>query len=247
MRTFPVLRPLASAAAVLLLASLAVPAAAQGGRGPTVNVSGQVNDRTAGQPVASAHVWFKDRMLSTYTNASGRFTIADVPVGSHAVRVERLGYMALDTTWVVGAEGGTLAVTLAPDAVVLEELRVRVDELERRRNAAPVAVRLISQERLVASTTPNVLAALGEQMNLRPVPCVMGTNVCARVQGRAVRVRVYIDENFVAGGLAALETYRPQDIYLVEVYGGGSMVRVYTNRYMERVARRKVKPEPLYF
>jgi hypothetical protein len=48
---------------------------------------------------------------------------------------------------------------------------------------------------------------------------------------------VYIDEALLVGGLLQLETYRPHELYLVEVYSSGSEIRAYTHHFVERMAR----------
>lgn len=230
-------------AALALLAPL--PAAAQQDA-RTVTVTGAVVDRASQQPVTAARVWFRDRPLAAYTDAEGRFTVKGVTPGTHVVRVDRIGYQSVEATWEVGEGGATFTVPLTADALMLPELVARVDELEQRRNAAPVSVRVIPQERLAGSGANTALEVLGDQ-GLRPMNCQWGPNMCARVRGRVSRVRLFIDENLAVAGLAELNTYRPQDFYMMEVFGGGAMVRAYTLAYMERAARHKVRPEPLSF
>jgi hypothetical protein len=236
-------RALLAAALALSAAALAGPAAAQA---PGAAVTGQVLDHSTGQPVSAAHVWFKNRQLSSYADAQGRFRVEGVPPGTHVVRVERIGYQGSEMSWEVGESGGEFTVQLTPDAVMLEALRVQVDELARRRNSAPVAVRLVERHTLVAAPEPTVLEMLTGR-GLRPVPCSAGQQACARIRGQMVRVRLFVDEVPVMGGLGALDTYKPRDIYLVEIYGGGSMVRVYTNAYMEDANRRKIRPIPTFY
>jgi hypothetical protein len=47
---------------------------------------------------------------------------------------------------------------------------------------------------------------------------------------------VYIDERR-AFGLEELEAYPTFDIYMVEAYDSGRMVRVYTNWFVQKLAR----------
>ena len=57
-----------------------------------------------------------------------------------------------------------------------------------------------------------------------------------RRRGEYVQPIVYIDERR-AFGLDELASYPMNDIYLVESYDGGRMVRVYTTWFMQRLAR----------
>ena len=54
-----------------------------------------------------------------------------------------------------------------------------------------------------------------------------------------------MDEAVAFGGLDELESYAVSDIYLMEVYSRGTEIRVYTNRFMERMARKPIMLIPL--
>jgi carboxypeptidase family protein len=237
-------RSLAVLAFALAAALHAAPAEAQDAR--PVTVTGRVVDRNTGQPVAAARVEFWDRRLSAYSDTAGRFTIAGVPPGTHAVRVTRIGYFAADERWDVGATGGPFAVSLLPDALMLQELTVQVDAFERRRNAVGVSARVIPRERIVSSPAPNALELLRDR-GINTTSCGRGSARCVRARGHTVRPSVYVDEAPAFGGLEQLLEYRPQDLYMVEVYGGGTHIRVYTTWFMDSAARRKTRPQPLPF
>ncbi|HET7461847.1 MAG TPA: carboxypeptidase regulatory-like domain-containing protein [Longimicrobium sp.] len=70
---------------------------------------------------------------------------------------------------------------------------------------------------------------------------------CAYVRGNLRRPVVYIDEQRANGGLMDLLNLRPADLYIVESYSGGSMIRVITDQYAERVARGRADILPLRF
>ena len=73
-------------------------------------------------------------------------------------------------------------------------------------------------------------------------------SMCTFRRGRMTPVQVYIDETPTFGGLAELESYRPQELFLIEVYGGGSQIRIYTTRFMDRIARsgKLLNPIPIW-
>ena len=52
-------------------------------------------------------------------------------------------------------------------------------------------------------------------------------------------VRVFVDDLATGVGLLLLSTLRPRDIYLVEFWENGTEVRVFTNRFIDRVRRGK--------
>lgn len=70
---------------------------------------------------------------------------------------------------------------------------------------------------------------------------------CAYIRGNLRRPVVFIDEQRANGGLVDLLNLRPADLYIVESYSGGSMIRVITDHYAERVARGRARILPLGF
>jgi hypothetical protein len=60
-----------------------------------------------------------------------------------------------------------------------------------------------------------------------------------------VRVQVYIDDRPAFGGMEELETYAPHELYALESYAGGRMVRAYTMWFMEDLARKKRRLDPV--
>ncbi|NIR41286.1 MAG: hypothetical protein GWN07_36145, partial [Actinobacteria bacterium] len=70
---------------------------------------------------------------------------------------------------------------------------------------------------------------------------------CVWRRGRIIQPRVVIDEFPAIGGLDELEAMPSNMIYMVEVYGNGSHIRVYTNQFIERLGRRPMAPIPLWW
>ena len=61
----------------------------------------------------------------------------------------------------------------------------------------------------------------------------------------AAATSVYIDEFPALGGLDELGMYSPQDLYLIEVYSFGRVIRAYTYEFMERMAERPMALLPI--
>lgn len=70
---------------------------------------------------------------------------------------------------------------------------------------------------------------------------------CAYIRGNLRRPVVFIDEQRANGGLMDLLNIRPADLYIVESYSGGSMIRVITDQYAERLARGRAQILPIRF
>jgi hypothetical protein len=55
--------------------------------------------------------------------------------------------------------------------------------------------------------------------------------------GMPAVIRVYVDELPAPAGMDMDDSYAPHEIYAVEVFGR-STIRIYTNTFMEQIARR---------
>lgn len=113
------------------LAPLAPLAAQEAPRAGTV--AGVVTDRTTQQPLAGVTVRVDGAPASASTNEQGRFTLAAVPVGTHVLRLTRIGYAPAARADVAVSAGRTTPLTFAMDAVASPLAVVRV--------AAPVFAR----------------------------------------------------------------------------------------------------------
>ena len=111
------IRPLLALA--MALASAPVALAAQ------QSITGTVRDQATGNPVPSAQVFVEGLNLGSLSQASGRYAIADVPVGTHTVTVQTLGYRSASATVTV-ASGQTAEQNffLSQQALQLDELVV---------------------------------------------------------------------------------------------------------------------------
>jgi hypothetical protein len=151
--------------------------------------------------------------------------------------------------------------------VVADRLAVMKQEMKQRRDAAPVTVRTVGQEMLAQSTARDMLEflELDGGMEIRKCSGFAGepgpadSFQSARLSGRSSAVgsssgdlcvftrgalrtpSVYIDESPTIGGLDELATYRPYELYTVELFGGNRPeVHVYTHNFVEMMARHPV-------
>ncbi len=88
-------------------------------------VTGTIVEAGSMAPLASVQVSIPGTGLGTLSQPSGRFIILNVPVGSHTLRAERVGY-ATETQEIVVSAGGTVAVDfqLTETALGLDEIVV---------------------------------------------------------------------------------------------------------------------------
>ncbi|MCH7563075.1 MAG: hypothetical protein IH968_04540 [Gemmatimonadetes bacterium] len=74
--------------------------------------------------------------------------------------------------------------------------------------------------------------------------CEDGFDLCTVVRGRQRPVVLYIDDALERGGLDQLAIFRPQDLQPMEIIRGCGTVRAYTRRFVEDLARGKVRLIP---
>lgn len=228
------------AAALTALFMAAVPATAQSADDSTLPLlTGRVVDRVSGAAVADAIVYVGSVDQAIAAGEDGLFRIRLKP-GYYQVEVSRLGYAHLTTSVSVGADDRHLTIEMEAEPVLLERVQVYGDRLKSRRNARPVSVAVFDRRELVASAAPDVLEFVRSRTGLIRTACRTSGTItpCAYVRGEALPVAVTVDEMPAIGGLDALAMYRGDELHMVEVYGGGRLVRVYTVAYVEQAARR---------
>jgi hypothetical protein len=228
--------------------ALAAPLHAQqvtNARPERVDLTGRVLDAATGKPVGQALVSVSGVRRAVPTDSTGAFRIEGVREGRHTLSVSRLGYAGLETEVAVTSGSGA-EIRLTPEPMVLERLNVYADRLESRRRTVPVPVRAMKREEILAAGGSSV-AQLVSSRFVNRMSCPNRSYNCTWVRGRAQPVAVFIDEIPVSWGLEQLETYHPQDVYLIESYGHGRMIRVYTTQYMEWLTRTRRSPDPLIF
>lgn len=226
-----------------LLALLALAVAAPSAFAQGAAISGRVVDAASGRPLTGVRVHVESLDRRTVTDTTGHFTIAQVEPGLYAVMIRHLGYGERRED-MIAAEGQEQAtIQLAADPVVLEAINVQVNRFDRRRNALPFRVQTFRRAEFENAADRNARDAVLQRTGL--TPCGGTDRECVRVRGRNTRIMLYIDERPAVGGLGELETVDPTEIYMVESYGGGAQVRVYTVTFMERAARSRLIPEPI--
>lgn len=112
----------------LLVLSLAMPLAGALAQQPKATVTGSVTDATTRRKLEGVNVRFSDT-LSAVTDRRGMFEVRRVAVGTHTLRVTRVGYRPKTLTIPVGADDRTLHVvtTLEPLPVELAPVVIRGD------------------------------------------------------------------------------------------------------------------------
>lgn len=132
---------------VVLLVIALLPALAAGDM--TGTVSGYVQDAATRSPLAGASVIVTGTELGAAADASGRFVISGIPVGTHAVEASMIGYGAQARTNVsVSPSRQTeIAFRLDRQRIAVGEVTVRAEHFQRVKDA-PVSERNFSAQEI---------------------------------------------------------------------------------------------------
>ena len=142
-----------------------------GASGQSSNLTGTVLDSLTNEVLPNVSVALGESSYGAITDAFGRFSLVGLPAGPLQLTVERLGYRTL-VMELGQVPTERLRVMLAPDAIELDGIRVRVQTqvMDASRGIALVS---ISPEQI------QVLPSLGEPdifRSLQLLPGVSGTN-----------------------------------------------------------------------
>jgi hypothetical protein len=200
---------------------------------PRVTTSGVVTDQSSNHAVVGALVEFPALRRSAITDVNGRFTLRDMKPGRHKMVVSQLGYRTFVKEQQI-IDDDVLMIFLDPDPVLVRGLEVQIDRLAERRKMVAVSVQSFVRNELLSFAANSAADFVRTRLMIRP--CANGRGSCLLSRGSLVQPVVYIDERR-AFGLEELEMYPTFDIYMVESYDHGRMVRVYTNWYVSKMAR----------
>ena len=230
------MRPLTLLAALPLV--LAGPLHAQRTEAPPFEVGGRVLDAATQEPIADAVVRLTDAPVLAVTDSSGRFLLRGVPTGTHSWQISRIGYAAW-TEDVEVTEEDELTIRLLPQPEVLQGLVVVGDRFRDRRLASGMTSRVIERAEVARAAGGDLHAFLQVRLGVPLMRCGSQDleKNCAWLRGNQVEIMVFIDEQRASGGLSQLHGLPPFDVHSIELYTGGTMIRVYTEQFIARAAR----------
>ena len=220
-----------------------------------VSIMGVVYDVVTGTAIPTAAVSLENGRQGVLTDDQGIFRLEDVEAGPQLLVVTQFGYQKRAVAATITPESsGMMQVALTPRPIMLAGVTATVENvtemearLRFRRRAAGFATQAYDRQELFRAMSGTPLDFLNQRSMVRIVTCPPGTmsSRCVYRRGYAIEPWVYVDEALAWGGLDELETYAVSDIYLMEVFSWGSEIRVYTNQFMEQMARRPIMPIPL--
>jgi hypothetical protein len=197
-----------------------------------ITVRGKVIDRVSRKPIEAAEVLFTGNR-QTSTNAAGNFRLRRVPTGAQiGVMVRALEYLPAE-------------VSFPPERDTTLTFELAVDPLGRQLLAEQVK-RLEIRSRSVAQYRRDQWDRAELQRYRGTVTDLMKTRF-----GRAGVSCLFIDDLPVAvpaGRISTgaanqiVETYFADELQRVEIFNKGTMVRLYTRRYLARMGGKELRP-----
>ncbi len=145
----------------LLLSSLALYGALWAGAAlgqSTGTIDGTVVDAADGQPIVGAQVFIEALGIGALTNPEGRYSIANVPAGSHELSARIVGYLTvMDDVTVSDGQVATVDLRLKFTALELDEVVVTGTSAEVSATELPYAVSVVARRKLEEQGSPLVV------------------------------------------------------------------------------------------
>ena len=143
--------------AVLVGAALALAGAPAEAQAQTGTIVGQVVDAQSARPLTDAQISIPGTGIGALSNASGRFTLVNVPVGEQTLRVQLIGYSQENRTVSVTAEQTSQEnFRLEQDAISLDEIVVTGVGAETERRKLSTSVDVISADEISQAPVTSV-------------------------------------------------------------------------------------------
>jgi TonB-linked SusC/RagA family outer membrane protein len=213
-------------------------------------ITGTVRDQRTGQPMAAVQVFIAGTGIGALTQANGRYLLLNVPVGTHEVSAQRIGFSSVTQSSTVAA-GQTVALDFAmsEQALGLDEIIVTGTPGGTQRRAIGNSVVSMDAAQITEKTVvPNMASMLqgrsaGVLMGNAGGGIGTGADVSIRGYGSFSRSRsqplLYVDGVRVnnnsqagpnmAGGRQSnvLNDFDPDDIESIEIIKGPAAATLY--------------------
>lgn len=211
-------------------------------------ISGQVVNTVSGQPVAGVQVLVVGTSLGAMTREDGRYTIANVPDGTHRLRTQRLGFTTDQKSVTVAGADVTVDFAITAVSVSLDEVVVTgTAGGTQRRAIGNVVASVAADSVLTKSPISNVDQLLGQRtagVMMLPGTGQVGTGSAVRIRGNsslslANEPIIYIDGVRMdsdsrrgpgqRGGanVSRLNDINPADIETIEIIKGPAAATLY--------------------
>jgi TonB-linked SusC/RagA family outer membrane protein len=255
-----IFRSLVAAVVIGCAAGGLLPARAQQVTARQGTITGRVTDQATGQPVAGAAVAVAGTNLGSISGDTGAYLIRGVPVGTHQIRVSRIGYGPTVRAVTVTAGGSaTLDLVISHVPFVLEEVVTTATGAQRTRELGNTVAKVDVAK--VAETAP--ITTMADLLNSRVSGVTLIQQNGTVGAGSRIRIRglssaslsndplVYVDGIKVEIGTPALDgtvyigggrpsflnDLNPDEIESMEIVKGPSAATLYGTQAANGVIR----------
>lgn len=198
------------------------------------SLTGRVVDARTEAPIRGAFVGLAPAEEGVFTDSLGNFDLPVFEAESYTLVAEQLGYADARVSVSSGGANRPVEIRIEPDPVALEGLEVVTSRFTRERHSYAGAVTHYDQDYMFSQPGQTAFDVVYRTAQLRPCGGTGDDEWCTVSRGRVVPVRVYVDEIPVAfDGVNWLRDYDAREIYLMEVYGFGRVIRVLTRWAVE--------------
>lgn len=198
------------------------------------SLTGRVVDARTDAPVHGAFVGIAPAEEGVFTDSLGYFDLPVFEAGAYTLVAEQLGYSDVRVSISAAEADESVELRIEPNPVALEGLEVVTSRFTRERRSFSGSVVHFDQEDMLSRPGQTAFDVARERVHLRPCRGAGDDEWCTVSRGRVVPVRVYVDEIPVAfDGLNWLRDYDAREIYLMEIYSFGRVIRVLTRWAVE--------------
>jgi hypothetical protein len=193
-------------------------------RARTITVRGVLTDQTTGKTIFDADVIVAGTREGS-SNLIGSFKVRRVPAGTPVnVEARAIGYLPFTSTMTIDRDT-TMRIALAPDPLAMRMLEQQVQRLEVRTRGLPFARDTWTRADLERYPISTVADLLRTRFRRTSVPCLF-----------------IDDQDRSFGSEEIIKTYLVDELDRIEVIDRGTMVRMYTRRYIMRLTAEKKLP-----
>ncbi len=193
------------------------------------NIIGHVISANTGEHIPFATITIKNTTIGCAANATGHYTINNIPVGEHTIVISAIGYETKEMTYIAIARNTEeLNFSLLESTTVVDEVVVSATRNETNRRQTATVVNVASTKLFEATASSNLSEAMNFQSGLRV------ENTCGNCGAPQLRInglegqysQILLDSRAIFSSLAGVYGLDLMPVAMVErvevIRGGGS-------------------------
>ena len=193
------------------------------------NIIGHVISANTGEHIPFATITIKNTTIGCAANATGHYTINNIPVGEHTIVISAIGYETKEMTYIAIARNTEeLNFSLLESTTIVDEVVVSATRNETNRRQTATVVNVASTKLFEATASSNLSEAMNFQSGLRV------ENTCGNCGAPQLRInglegqysQILLDSRAIFSSLAGVYGLDLMPVAMVErvevIRGGGS-------------------------